>query len=72
MVLCVAQTTAYLQAVCQLCHNDTELAHSVWIELFPCVWKILTDRMQHVRPSVSPVVSFLNFSAFLLLPFYCL
>ena len=66
MVLCVAQTTAYLQAVCQLCHNDTELAHSVWIELFPCVWKILTDRMQHVRLSVGPSVQFSVFCVSLL------
>lgn len=31
----------FLLATAQLCHMDTQLAESVWLELFPRLWKIL-------------------------------
>ncbi len=37
-----------LNALSQLCHSNTELAHNTWLDLFPRIWKILTDRQQHV------------------------
>uniref|UniRef100_A0ABM0MIW8 Transformation/transcription domain-associated protein-like n=1 Tax=Saccoglossus kowalevskii TaxID=10224 RepID=A0ABM0MIW8_SACKO len=40
------KTITFLKAVSQLCHNNTELAHQLWIDLFPRLWKILTDRQQ--------------------------
>ena len=45
----VFQTSSYLQAVCQLCHCDTDLAHHLWIDFFPAIWRVLGDRHQTVR-----------------------
>ena len=42
------QTVSYLHALSQLCHCDTHLAHDTWLQLFPRVWKVLSERMQHV------------------------
>ncbi|XP_074658755.1 transformation/transcription domain-associated protein-like [Tubulanus polymorphus] len=41
------KTVSFLNAVAQLCHSSTPLAHNVWLELFPRIWKILTERQQH-------------------------
>ena len=41
------QTVSYLQSLGQLCHGNTQLAHTVWLDMFPRIWKILTDRNQH-------------------------
>ena len=32
----------------QLCHNNPKLAHKVWVDLFPQLWNLLTDRQQQV------------------------
>ncbi|BFZ01386.1 hypothetical protein BsWGS_04423 [Bradybaena similaris] len=36
----------YLDALCQLAHNSTDLAHAAWLDLFPRIWKILTEKQQ--------------------------
>ena len=46
--LCVSQTGALLNALVQLCHISTPLAEKTWVQLFPRLWKILSDRQQHV------------------------
>ncbi|XP_067013941.2 transformation/transcription domain-associated protein [Anabrus simplex] len=35
-----------LTAMAQLCHMDTKLAESVWLQLYPSLWKLL-DNKQH-------------------------
>ncbi|XP_052826902.1 transformation/transcription domain-associated protein [Octopus bimaculoides] len=42
------QTTTFLNALSQLCHNSTSLAHSIWMDLFPRIWKILSEKQQQV------------------------
>lgn len=42
------QTGALLGAFVQLCHISTTLAEKTWVQLFPRLWKILSDRQQHV------------------------
>ncbi|KAG2455434.1 TRRAP protein, partial [Polypterus senegalus] len=46
--LCPKQTGTLLNAFVQLCHISTPLAEKTWIQLFPRLWKILSDRQQHV------------------------
>ncbi|XP_064648217.1 transformation/transcription domain-associated protein-like isoform X2 [Lineus longissimus] len=41
------KTVSFLTALAQLCHNNTTLTHTLWLELFPRIWKILSDRQQH-------------------------
>ncbi|XP_035260572.1 transformation/transcription domain-associated protein isoform X2 [Anguilla anguilla] len=41
------KTGALLNALVQLCHISTPLAEKTWIQLFPRLWKILSDRQQH-------------------------
>lgn len=41
------KTGALLNALVQLCHISTPLAERTWVQLFPRLWKILTDRQQH-------------------------
>ncbi|XP_060716335.1 transformation/transcription domain-associated protein isoform X2 [Tachysurus vachellii] len=41
------KTGALLNALVQLCHISTPLAEKTWVQLFPCLWKILSDRQQH-------------------------
>lgn len=36
----------FLEAVAQLAHMDTPLAESLWLELFPRIWKVLGERQQ--------------------------
>ncbi|GFN80649.1 transformation/transcription domain-associated protein [Plakobranchus ocellatus] len=40
------KTHEYLDALCQLAHNSTDLAHITWLDLFPRIWKILTEKQQ--------------------------
>ncbi|XP_076468689.1 transformation/transcription domain-associated protein-like isoform X2 [Babylonia areolata] len=40
------KTVQYLTALTQLCHSNTELAHSSWLDLLPRVWKILSEKNQ--------------------------
>ena len=42
---------SFLSAVAQLCHMDTNLANGTWIQLFPRLWKILTEKQQNVLAS---------------------
>lgn len=44
----VLQTGALLNALVQLCHISTPLAERTMVQLFPRLWKILSDRQQHV------------------------
>ncbi|XP_057681924.1 transformation/transcription domain-associated protein isoform X2 [Corythoichthys intestinalis] len=41
------KTGALLNALVQLCHISTPLAERSWVQLFPRLWKILSDRQQH-------------------------
>uniref|UniRef100_A0A8C6M962 Transformation/transcription domain-associated protein n=1 Tax=Nothobranchius furzeri TaxID=105023 RepID=A0A8C6M962_NOTFU len=41
------KTGALLNALVQLCHICTPLAEKSWVQLFPRLWKILSDRQQH-------------------------
>ncbi|XP_047232952.1 transformation/transcription domain-associated protein isoform X1 [Girardinichthys multiradiatus] len=41
------KTGALLNALIQLCHISTPLAERTWVQLFPRLWKILSDRQQH-------------------------
>ncbi|XP_051928648.1 transformation/transcription domain-associated protein isoform X3 [Hippocampus zosterae] len=41
------KTGALLNALVQLCHIATPLAERSWVQLFPRLWKILSDRQQH-------------------------
>lgn len=40
------KTVSFLAAVCQLSHANSELASHSWIELFPRIWKVLSDHQQ--------------------------
>lgn len=42
------KTTVFLNALSQLCHNSTELAHTIWLHLFPRIWKTLSEKQQQV------------------------
>lgn len=42
------KTVQYLAALSQLCHNSTELSHTTWIDLFPRIWKVLSDKQQQM------------------------
>ncbi|XP_078728881.1 transformation/transcription domain-associated protein isoform X3 [Lampetra fluviatilis] len=41
------KTGLLLTAFAQLCHNSTPLAERTWVQLFPRLWKILSERQQH-------------------------
>lgn len=47
------KTITFLTATAQLCHMDTTLAQHLWIQLFPRLWKILTDKQQTVSIKVT-------------------
>lgn len=38
----------FLSAVSELCHMDTSLAEWVWLQFFPRIWKILSEKQQQV------------------------
>nr|XP_042899044.1 transformation/transcription domain-associated protein isoform X5 [Parasteatoda tepidariorum] len=40
------KTINFLAATAQLCHLDTSLAQYIWIQMFPRIWKILSDKQQ--------------------------
>ncbi|XP_024913092.1 transformation/transcription domain-associated protein [Cynoglossus semilaevis] len=49
------KTGALLNALVQLCHISTPLAEKTWVQLFPRLWKILSDRQQHaLSGEISP------------------
>ena len=39
----------YLLSLIQLCHMDTQLASSTWVDLFPRLWSVLSDRHRQVQ-----------------------
>lgn len=42
------RTVQFLFATAQLCHMDTALAERVWLDIFPRLWSILTEKQQAV------------------------
>jgi hypothetical protein len=42
------RTFQFLFATAQLCHMDTALAERVWLDCFPRLWGILTEKQQSV------------------------
>ena len=40
------KTISFLNATSQLCHMDTGLAEKVWLELYPRLWSILSDKQR--------------------------
>ena len=41
-------TRNFLTAASQLCHMETWLAEWVWLQFFPRIWKILSEKQQQV------------------------
>ncbi|XP_063882780.1 transformation/transcription domain-associated protein-like isoform X6 [Scylla paramamosain] len=50
-------TSQFLSAVAELCHMDTSLAEWVWLQLFPRIWKVLSEKQQ--QGIASEVIPFL-------------
>ncbi|XP_068243023.1 transformation/transcription domain-associated protein isoform X3 [Palaemon carinicauda] len=50
-------TPQFLAAVSQLCHMDTNLGEWVWLQFFPRLWKILSEKQQ--QGIASEVIPFL-------------
>ena len=42
------RTHQYVSALIQLCHDNTLLASTVWVDLFPKLWVALTERHRQV------------------------
>lgn len=42
------RTVQFLFATAQLCHMDTALAERVWLDCFPRLWGILSEKQQSV------------------------
>ncbi|XP_068742186.1 transformation/transcription domain-associated protein-like isoform X1 [Montipora capricornis] len=42
------KTASFLGPMAQLCHRYSNLAHNVWVDLFPQLWNLLTDKQQQV------------------------
>ncbi|XP_033761645.1 transformation/transcription domain-associated protein-like [Pecten maximus] len=42
------KTVSYLNALSQLCHTSTDLGHASWVDSFPQIWKILSDKQQQM------------------------
>ncbi|XP_048580263.1 transformation/transcription domain-associated protein isoform X2 [Nematostella vectensis] len=42
------KTASFLGATAQLCHSNSKLAHKIWVDLFPQLWVMLSDRQQQV------------------------
>lgn len=43
-----SQTASFLGPMAQLCHKYSNLAHTVWVDLFPQLWNLLTEKQQQV------------------------
>ncbi|KAA0197800.1 hypothetical protein HAZT_HAZT001767 [Hyalella azteca] len=51
-------TSHFLAGTAQLCHMDTSLAEWVWKQLFPRIWKILSEKQQQsLSKEIPPFVS---------------
>lgn len=42
------QTASFLGPMAQMCHRYSNLAHTIWVDLFPQLWNLLTDKQQQV------------------------
>ncbi|KAL9966032.1 hypothetical protein ACROYT_G024040 [Oculina patagonica] len=42
------KTASFLGPMAQLCHRYSNLAHTVWVDLFPQLWNLLTEKQQQV------------------------
>ncbi|CAH3023319.1 unnamed protein product [Porites evermanni] len=42
------KTISFLRSMAQLCHRYSNLAHQVWVDLFPQLWNLLTEKQQQV------------------------
>ena len=38
----------FVNAISQLCHRSTLLAHKIWVDIFPQLWELLDERYQTV------------------------
>ena len=43
-----------MTALSQLCHDNTQLAHIVWVDMLPKMWSALSERQRHVSSNHSP------------------
>ncbi len=46
------KTGQYLVSMAHLCHHDTQLAHQVWVDLFPRIWTALSESQREVSVHV--------------------
>lgn len=51
------QNESIVKPCAQLCHNSSQLAREMWIQLFPRIWAILTDRQRQVTAAALGVTS---------------
>lgn len=58
------RTSQFLSAAAQLCHMDTNLAESVWLDMFPRLWAILNSRQQEVIVILIYVLNLINFMSY--------
>lgn len=42
------KTSQFVLSTAALCYLDTELSHYTWVEMFPRLWSILSERQQNV------------------------
>ncbi|KAJ1522938.1 hypothetical protein ONE63_002077 [Megalurothrips usitatus] len=51
-------TGQFLYAAAQLCHMDTSLAESMWLDVFPRLWSILSDHQREaLRTEIIPFLA---------------
>ena len=48
----VVQSQQYLLSLAHLCHADTQLAYDTWVNLFPQLWGVLSERQRQVSTSL--------------------
>lgn len=51
-----SQTASFLGPMAQLCHRYSNLAHTVWVDLFPQLWNLLTEKQQQVSFEILPTL----------------
>jgi len=52
-----ANSSNFLSAVCQLAHMDTNLASSIWIDIMPKIWRILTiNQRDNLQKEIVPFI----------------
>lgn len=50
------KTVNILGAIAQLGHMDTTLAESIWLDMFPRLWGILSERQQSVSSHLTSIL----------------